>query len=312
MTIGQRDDVMVSTRAVATPPSGPPKQVHAWDTPLARNAPDAVAPSGMRRRVVRLAQSILGQAGYLRLRKLVPVGTATQSAPAPAKKSAASEQGPPRTGAFSEDFWRTREADNPAYVQSYWDGLNHPMRQKLAHTVAALDGTTVLEVGAHCGVNLRALDIIRRYDWLAGVDISPHVVEDGRKLMAESFQSPHALHVAGADDVPFPDARFDVVLVSGLLVCIGPEKIEQVLRELVRVSKRFLVLVEPFDDTDEGASFEGKIDPFPNTTYWVRNYSALLRQLAPAFRQTQCIHLPEDMSIGHLDSILVFEKAASA
>jgi hypothetical protein len=210
-------------------------------------------------------------------------------------------------GAFSREFWATREADNSAWVDGYWASRTRPLRQMTARAVAALDGGRLLEVGAHCGPNLWAIGQERPFEWLVGVDISPRVVERGQRLLAAHLSTPHALHLGGGENLPFPDKSFDIVLSAGTLVCIGPELIDQTLREMIRVARRYIVLVEPLDESDETASAEGREDPYPNTMYWIRNYRLILEGLAPGSRRTFVQRVDASVSQGHLNSIEIIE-----
>jgi hypothetical protein len=210
-------------------------------------------------------------------------------------------------GEFSRQFWATREVDNPEWVDGYWASRTKPLRQMTACTVAALDGSRLLEVGAHCGVNLWAIGQKRPFEWLVGVDISAHVVERGQRLLDANLSVPHALHLAGGEDLPFPDHSFDIVLSAGTLVCIGPERIERTLREMLRVARRYIVLVEPIDESEETASAAGREDPYPNTTYWIRNYRLMIESMAPGSCRRSLQRVDSSVAQGHLNSIEVIE-----
>jgi hypothetical protein len=214
---------------------------------------------------------------------------------------------PAMDGAFSRQFWATRESDNTDWVDGYWASRTKPLRQMTACTVAALDGSRVLEVGAHCGVNLWAIGQKRPFEWLVGVDISAHVVERGQRLLAANLSVPHALHLGSGEDLPFPDHSFDIVLSAGTLVCIGPERIERTLREMLRVARRFIVLVEPLDESEETASAAGREDPYPNTMYWIRNYRRMIESMAPGSRRRSLQRVDPTAARGHLNSIEVIE-----
>jgi len=196
-------------------------------------------------------------------------------------------------------FWATREQDNPTWVQGYWDQRNHPLRERLAEVTSQLDGSNLLEVGTHCGVNLWALAQKKTYRKLVGVDISRHVLEYGRQQLAQPLNQPHELLEVCATKLPFSDRTFDIVLTSNLLVCVGDSDIHKVLSEIARVSHRYIVLCEPFPDR------EGP-DPYPNTTYWIRDYAKRLARLG--YRQVSMERLPEGQNIGHMNSILVLER----
>jgi hypothetical protein len=218
------------------------------------------------------------------------------------------DDGAPRfDGAHSRRFWTTREHGNDAWIEGYWSGRTHPLRQRIAETITGLDATSVIEIGCHCGPNLWAIAERKRYARLAGTELSPFVADAARRLLSEHAAQPVEIGIAGAERIPHGDRSFDVVLSAGMLICVGPDDIEAALREIVRVARRWIVLAEAFDDTQEAATFAGRVDPYPNTAYWVRNFGALLPRAA-AVRLVSSEVLPREHHIGHLNSVLVFEK----
>ena len=134
---------------------------------------------------------------------------------------------------------------------------------------------------------------------MAGVELSETVLSFTRKAL-DSVD----LSTASADAIPFEDNSFDVVLSAGTLVCIGPEEIEKSLSEICRVSRRWIVLVEPIEIDPRYATAHGREDPFSNTMYWIRDYAGLLEGRA-ALRSL--VPMPKSLQLGHMNSIAVFE-----
>ena len=93
------------------------------------------------------------------------------------------------------------------------------------------------------------------------------------------------------------------MLAAGVLLCIGPGEIESALKEMIRVAKQKLILVEPFDDNSELGTIEGRLEHFPNTDYWIRNLPLLLGKFAKVHVES-VEHLGEN-SMGHMNSIMV-------
>ena len=156
----------------------------------------------------------------------------------------------------------------------------------------------LLEVGSHAGANLWAVGQHRSFDRLAGTDLSPTILAEARRrLVAESLSV--GLTVASADALPFADKSFDIALTSVMLVCIGPDAIDASLDEIVRVTRRWLVLCEPWSErrADEA-------DYHPDATYWIRNYRARLEGRADL---TSLRHLPREHRIGHLTASPFFK-----
>jgi len=198
----------------------------------------------------------------------------------------------------ARQWWGRRDLADPGLVDFYWQSRKAPARRAIAEAVAELGGHSMLEIGCHAGANLWAANQVRSFERLAGTDLSPTVLAEARRRLA-SESLPVELSVASAEALPFADKSFDIVLTSVMLVCIGPEAIDASLDEIVRVSRRWLVLCEPWSErtTDEA-------DFHPETTYWIRNYRARLEGRADL---AAVRHLPREHHIGHLDSIAVFE-----
>lgn len=207
-------------------------------------------------------------------------------------------------GEHSRTWWATRDDHGESTAPGYWAQRTFPARRALADAVAALDGSSLLEVGCHAGANLWAADQVKRWSKMAGTELSSTVLTFARQNLPTSLICPVEIVQARADDLPFPDDSFDVILTSNLLSCIGPLDIEKSLAELCRVSKRWLVLGEAIELDRRYATPEGREDPYPNTMYWIRSYDGLLKGRA---ERRNVITLPAEWHIGHLNSISIFE-----
>jgi len=137
------------------------------------------------------------------------------------------------------------------------------------------------------------------------------VLSYAQATLPEALGRPLDLVHAAADALPFESDEFDVVLASGVLLCIGPETIRSSLLEMMRVTRKWLVLVEPYSDDPADANWAGKADYYPNTTYWIRNYTDLLPEIANVQRR-HFVKAETDQALGHMNSILVFEKQSVA
>lgn len=142
------------------------------------------------------------------------------------------------TTAHARDYWARhdiRPKDVRAYVRS------EPER----HRTWVLDGLaqlgtveTVLEVGCHCGALLQRLEAAGYA--AVGVDLNAVAVAAAvrRGLTAHVGAAPEALR-------GFDDGSVDAVVTSYALAYTAPADLPAVLAEMVRVSRRGLVLAEP-------------------------------------------------------------------
>jgi SAM-dependent methyltransferase len=132
-----------------------------------------------------------------------------------------------------------------------------------------LDGVhveSVLEVGCGLGHNLMAIDARFRCG-----------VEPNRAARTQAIMSYPSLIVtsATADDLPFKDDAFDLVLTCGLLIHIPPTDIHRVVEETARVSRRYVLAIEYAAVEEEEQAYRGQRD-----ILWRRPYGKLFQAWA--------------------------------
>jgi SAM-dependent methyltransferase len=176
---------------------------------------------------------------------------------------------------FQELKWARR---GPQEIARGRSSLDHPHRHVIVGHLARLGSwTSLLEVGSGYGPNLHHL--AKRFPTaeLYGIDINPLSVSMGSAWLREAGVGWVHLMVGRAHDLQrFRDGEFDLVLTNALLMYIGPDRIDQTIRGMLRVARRYLVMIEhhwPEDDSQGAGRFvSGR---------WMRDYVALLRRCAP-------------------------------
>lgn len=176
----------------------------------------------------------------------------------------------------SIDERRFRSRD-PADVRSGFSNLALPHREWFADRILkGLDAgqgkpLDILEVGCGWGPNLAVLARRGQPVRLTGVDISPASISEGRKRLDGLGLSGIALvEMQGSDLSFFADDSADVVFTDAMLLYAGPDKIRRVVREMLRVARRRLVLLEMHD---QAASWKGRY----TRDGWLRDYGALMK-----------------------------------
>jgi ubiquinone/menaquinone biosynthesis C-methylase UbiE len=106
------------------------------------------------------------------------------------------------------------------------------MGELLCEAVNLHAGDKVLDVATGSGNT--AISAARRFCEVTGIDYVPELIEDARKR-AEVEGLEITFEVGDAEDLPYPDASFDVVL-STLGVMFAPDQ-EKVAEELLRVCR---------------------------------------------------------------------------
>jgi spore coat polysaccharide biosynthesis protein SpsF len=116
----------------------------------------------------------------------------------------------------------------------------------------------LLEVGCNVGMNLEALDRIRRPARLFGVDLNEHAL---RSLTRTPALAGRARVVAGEGQrLPFADGTVDLAFTCGVLIHVHPDDLLEVCREIVRVSRRYVLCAEYFSPRPEAIEYRGRMD----------------------------------------------------
>jgi pseudaminic acid biosynthesis-associated methylase len=93
---------------------------------------------------------------------------------------------------------------------------------------------SILEVGCNLGNQLIPLHEMG-FENLAGIDVQEAIVNKAQSRI------PWASVTQGsALKIPFPDASFDMVFTSGLLIHIAPQDLPVAMNEIYRCSKRWI------------------------------------------------------------------------
>ena len=104
---------------------------------------------------------------------------------------------------------------------------------------------------------------------LAGVEPSPY---------PRSLAQASGLRVVDGSttSIPFADGEFDLVFTIGVLIHVPPESLEASLRELHRVSRRYLLAAEYFAAEEVAIPYRGRDD-----LLWKRDFLGAYRALFP-------------------------------
>lgn len=188
-----------------------------------------------------------------------------------------------------ERWWAAR-----SIAEGYWNNRDLPYKHDLVERLAAYSPIhNILEVGCASGPNLYLLAKMFPQAQIVGIDINQDAIHYGNKQFAREGISNVKLLVGKADELDqFRDGSFDIVFTTALLIYIGPDKIREVIKGMIRVTRRALVLIELH-------CFEpNKKDPFGLGIYrygnWVRDYAAILRPFVSE-KQIRVTKVSEDV-----------------
>jgi len=180
--------------------------------------------------------------------------------------------------------------DDDEWVKSYWDSRDHSHRQfLLEHITKFSPVSSVLEIGCNCGPNLYLLARKFPDSQIVGIDINPEAVRKGNEWFAQEGIKNIRLLVGKADELgQFKDRSFDVVFTDAVLIYVGPDKIKEVVKGMLRITRRALIFFE-------WHSFGCASNPRGvYVGHWMRDYVALLREFV-AEESIHTIKMPEEL-----------------
>lgn len=121
----------------------------------------------------------------------------------------------------------------------------------------------VLEVGCNRGHNLLTLaELLGGQSEVVGVEPNPYAVE-----IARASTTKVCVMRGDIFDLPFKTASFDLVFTVGVLIHIPLDSIRAAIKEMARVSRRYLLAVEYFAEQETPISYRGRTD-----LLWKRNF----------------------------------------
>ena len=140
-------------------------------------------------------------------------------------------------------YWQARGGNG--YFEEQEAVHNRTLRsQFIAQEIKQLSYKTLLEVGCGYGKQLKNLDAGGIF--IAGCDFShPQLLK-----AKEVCQSNHFHYVeADAENLPFQNKSFDLVLSSAVILHNEYEKAKKIISEIIRISRKYIVHNEDTDVT---------------------------------------------------------------
>jgi len=153
-------------------------------------------------------------------------------------------------------FWcLNRQGWNDAWIDGYWNGYHNPHRRLIVEVLQQFTPVaSVLEVGCHCGPNLRLLAEHYPGVELHGVDLSDSAVTQGRaSLAAVGVKAKLTCGFIPVALAQYADDQVEWVLSCFALAYVPPDRLAWTLREMWRIASRGLLIYEPQAFTSDAA-----------------------------------------------------------
>lgn len=176
--------------------------------------------------------------------------------------------------------------DDAARLERLWQGefgdryvernsVDYPARRPFwERTLRKYPAEALIEIGCAHGDNFRYMEPFVDLTRMCGVDINAHALHSMRR------QSPAvgALRAA-ARGIPVRDRAFDIAFTIGLLIHQPDETLADVMREVARCSRRWVMFGEYFSEAPTEIQYRGL-----DGVLFKRDYVSLFREICPEFR----------------------------
>jgi pseudaminic acid biosynthesis-associated methylase len=119
----------------------------------------------------------------------------------------------------------------------------------------------ILEVGCNVGLNLASIGMIVKVpNYVVGVEPN----EPSRRAAEISGLR---VYPDFGQDLKFADESFSLVFTCGVLIHLDESSITKVIREMIRVSRKYLLFIEYYSETDLEVEYHGM-----KNMLWKRNW----------------------------------------
>lgn len=177
-------------------------------------------------------------------------------------------------------YWALKGQYNPDKFWQEWgktfidDPVQHtiyPQHKWILKIINYEKPKTLVEVGCGFGRNIKY--ILENYPHplaITGMDVSSTMLANAKKYLKDYLKSKNAkikLKRASILDLPFPSSSLDLVLCHGVLMHVEPANIKQAISEIIRISRKTIIVVE---ENDSIKSLNGK--PYQKINYYTYTY----------------------------------------
>lgn len=187
---------------------------------------------------------------------------------------------------WASDFGREytdRNTLDPSELDVLWLANYGATRTELNRSF--LEGVpqdaSILEVGCNIGNQLLLLSSMG-YTNLYGIDVQSYAIQLAQKRVPTS-----SIVDGSALDIPFPDSHFDLVFTSGVLIHISPADLPEVLGEIHRVTKTWILGSEYYSPTLAEINYRGHQD-----LLWKNDFAKLYQDQFPDLQLVKERRLP--------------------
>ncbi len=197
---------------------------------------------------------------------------------------------------FGNDYTDRNDFDSKTLDQFYKKRYGISRSKINNEFLSKLKINNILEVGCNTGNQLKLLQQ-QGYKNLYGIEINKYAVAKAKK-----FTTDINIIQASAFDLPFKDNYFDLVFTAGVLIHINPRDLKAVMKEIYRVSKKYIWGYEYFNENHEQIVYRGLKDRL-----WKADFAKIYQEIFPDLKliknkKYKCLNGNE------VDSLFLFAK----
>lgn len=190
-----------------------------------------------------------------------------------------------------EAYWRFRHIVDKEWVKGYmpYEAV-HPYRKLLMEKIAGyFPFESILEFGCSAGPNLYGLAKKFNEVKIYGIDISKKAIEEGRKYFEkENIKNVH-LKTGGIEAIKtINDKSIDIFFTNKVLIYFDNHKIEEAIREILRVTKKAIIILELHHYLEDSIYKDN----------WIHNYKLLFKKFIPE-EKIKISKIPENIQKGN-------------
>ena len=187
---------------------------------------------------------------------------------------------------YNSDLWNKYTKDN---AESYQESLSN----FIFNTSLVLGAEKILEAGCNIGNNLRSFNSDFN---VFGIDMNEKALEIAKNEFPNfNFKQGSLL------DIPFEDNYFDLVFTRGVLIHIHPDDMQNAIKELFRVSNKWIFNLEYFGEDNKMIKWSRGDD-----LLWYRNMEEQWKNFDVEIISS--IGIPREIDIGDTHLTLVKKR----
>lgn len=203
-------------------------------------------------------------------------------------------------GTFGNEYIKRNTLIMPKTLDKYYlDNLGISRSTMNESFLGKLNIHSILEVGSNIGNQLVMLQS-QGYENLYGIEINELALQKAKELTKGiSFIK------GSVFDIPFKDNYFDVVFTAGVLIHIHPEDIKKAMKEIYRVSKKYIWGYEYFDKDYHQILYRGHRD-----RHWKGDFSKMYLKLFPQLKLVKETHYSRIENKNLIDAMFLLKKTS--